>query len=214
MARRRARPRIPELTSLLDVLFILVFAALIQARSAAEPPDEAIAIPVAPPSGPVDAGVPAPALPDAGPGDADRRAREVIARTAGPFLRSIQGRPTVLVGVSGAGHIVSITPQTARGVPQPAQEIRINLLRESEDPDVKVAYRGMLEKDHRICEIVRRELGVADLGRALILIATDEPLAKLRFGLVRGLENDAATCQDDAGGFGVLLDPEAARPNE
>jgi len=214
----RHRKRIPELTSLLDTLFILVFAALIQARAGSEgeaaaeeqraeeaAAEEAPADAAADAGGADDAGA---AAPDAGAEAVAARAeRERIARATARFVGAIRNQGTILVVVSGEGYIASITQQTPEET-LPPEELKIKLLRDSEDPDVRLVYRGHEGKENRVCEVARRELALEpDLGRAVVIITTDRPLADLPYSLVTGLADDAAGCFDDANGLGILVDP-------
>jgi hypothetical protein len=209
----RHRKRIPELTSLLDTMFILVFAALIQAQAGSE--SEAAAEEAAAEEEPFDAGAEAEvgddagaAVPDAGAEELAAQAeRERIARSTARFVGAIRNQETILVVVSGEGYIASITRHTPEET-LPPEELRIKLLRDSENPDIRLVYRGREGKENRVCEITRRELGLEpDLGRAVVVITTDRPLDDLPYSLVTGLQDDAAACFDDANGLGILVDP-------
>jgi hypothetical protein len=195
--RRRRGLKLPELTSLLDTLFIVVFAALIQARAsaeraAAEPAPAAEVAPEPPPPPPPDAGVV--------PLD------EIRAATA-RVVSAIRNPDLILVVVSGEGHIASITRRWDERALPPG-DLKIKLLRDSQDPDVRIAYRGREAREDRICALARRELGgEGDLGRAVVVITADRPLADMPYSLATGLIEDATTCLDDANGMGVLVDP-------
>ncbi len=220
----RRRKRIPELTSLLDTLFILVFAALIQARAGSERVAAAEALQDAEEEAAAtessDAATDADADADAGTAAPDAEAeataaqaeRERIARSTARFVGAIRNQGTILVVVSGEGYIASITRQTPEET-LPPEELKIKLLRDSADPDVRLVYRGHEGKDNRVCEVARRELGLEpDLGRAVVIITADRPLADLPYSLVTGLAGDAAACFDDAGGLGILVDPGRTNP--
>ena len=220
--KSRQKRRIPELTSLLDTLFILVFAALIQARAGSESTaaaEERLAAQEATEEVPSDAAADAgveddagAAVPDAGAEALAAQAeRERIARSTAHFVGAIRSQGTILVVVSGEGYIASITQQTPEET-LPAEELKIKLLRDSEDPDVRLVYRGHEGKENRVCEVTRRELGLEpDLGRAVVVITADRPLADLPYSLVTGLADDAAACFDDANGLGILVDPGRAK---
>ncbi len=224
MSRRRAR-KVPELTSLLDVLFILVFATLVDLRG--RPEAGAAVEGDVPPIEAADAGAPAAdaAARATGPADAGppfnanafmiEMQRTRIRAAAARLMSGVRTHAAILVGVASAGEgatasaeIVSIDRQGAG-----PGDLEIKLLRPSLDQTRKIEYRGATERDDRLCEIVRRELGLRpDLGRALVVVTTDRPFAELPYALVAGMQEDARSCLDDANGFAILLDPGKVAP--
>jgi hypothetical protein len=197
-----AKQRLPELTSLLDVLFILVFATLVALRAkpavdeVGKTPEPIVVVP--------DAGLLSPdAGPPPDPGDA-LRMREATDR----LVRTFQNPNVIVVTVSATGQIVGLSRRGAG-----ATDVRVTLLRDSPDPERAIEYRGSDEKEHRVCEIARRELDLEpDLARALVVISTEKPLAELPYALVAGLMRDATRCMDDANGFALLVDPGKVEP--
>jgi hypothetical protein len=185
---RRAFRRYPELTSLLDVLMIIVFASLIGARRApAETPLPAAPAPPAP------APQPAPTVFD------DTAATRLVA--------SIQNQDVILVTVSQAGYIVALSRRVEQRALAPT-DMKLRLLKDSPDPAEGVEYWGRSEREHRVCYVVRRELDMRpDLARALVVITTARPFAVLPYALVQGLKRDVASCLDDANGYAILVDP-------
>lgn len=178
MSRRRVIGR-PDLTSLLDVLFILVFAALVQTASREE--EEAVAEPEPEPV--------APAPPDAG-----------VAEPAIP-TPELAGRTVAFLRVSRHGVLTAIelpTGQTPLGVP---------LLEPSPDPDVVVAYLGDRSPDVRVCRIAALTLGVPDLSGHVVVITTELPLEELGHALVQGLQRDVSRCLSEQAGLAILVDP-------
>lgn len=200
MSRRRRR-RLGELTSLVDVLFILLFASLVQQRRAegvgeatAEEPEELASI---------DAGVP-PA--DAAPAELELADRHEAARAVAARLDSEQ---IVMVAVDAAGAIRSIeTGDTELALDLP-------LLRETGDQRV-VVYAGDERPELRLCREVADSLGATRLDRALVLVSTERPLRQLGVALVGGLRRDIARCYDDVGATALLVvapdEPTGATP--
>ncbi|MCC6527488.1 MAG: hypothetical protein IT373_32880 [Polyangiaceae bacterium] len=203
MARPRRRPA--ELTSLLDVLFIISFAALIQVGATEREPaattghDQADA--GAPPA---DAG----ALPaDAAPPDAS--ADSAALALAQRLAAAIQTDELVLVAVSGAGEIVALE---RRG--DHAQAPGIPLVRSSPDRDVQLEYLGDTSPELRLCPLVRRRVDPEGrLGRLLIVVSTTRPLGELPFTLANGIRTDVKQCLEDANGVALLIDPSKLDPD-
>ncbi|MBI4957243.1 MAG: hypothetical protein HY908_34850 [Myxococcales bacterium] len=204
MARQRRRPA--ELTSLLDVLFIISFAALIQVGATERDPaattghDQADA--GAPPA---DAGADAAA--DAAPPDVS--AESAALALAARLVAAIQTDELVLVVVSGAGEIVALE---RRG--DPAQAPGIPLVRSSPDSDVKLEYLGDTSPELRLCPLVRRRVDPEGrLGRLLIVVSTTRPLGELPFTLANGIRTDVKQCLEDANGVALLIDPSKLDPD-
>lgn len=201
--RRQRRPvRAPDMTSLFDVLFILVFVSLVnvgvnhtaleeaEARekaatealasaSAAHPPPTASAS--APPT------TSAPPVASAPPIDLSARGATLIVRV---------DKDGVMKAIERDG---AVTP-----VDEP-------LLAKVDDPDVLYEYRGDRSREHRICAIVVAKLGVEDLSHFAVVITTDESSADLNVVLGRGIRNDRVRCADEQKGFAVLAPGAAPR---
>ena len=195
MTRPRRR-RSSELTSLVDVLFILLFATLVQQRRAesavapAPEPAEADASPAPEPEPEA-----APVAADAGPPPEDPHA---AAREVGARLDTDE---VILVAVDAAGTVSAIE----RG--GETIDVGASLLRETGDARV-VAYAAEGAPDARLCRVVADALGAGALDRALILVATERPMRELGYALVRGLRTDVARCLDDAGAYALLVRPD------
>jgi hypothetical protein len=225
--RRRRRKRSSELTSLIDVLFILLFASLVQARYSVErrardQVDAAVA----------EAGAPADAMPgsearsDAGPearsdaapelGDAGappqrQRARQLSALVAG----AVRGRDAFVVEATAPGHVVEIRHwRDGALLRRQAMQHRLLETVPPEESNEELRYLGEAEPGQRICPLVLATLAPpqADLGRALVVITIDAPLADLSRALRDGLVRDAALCFQDAAGVAILLDSESPLP--
>lgn len=177
---RRYVRRPPDLTSLFDVMFIVVFVALIRA-AAAQTPKPA---PVAPPK-PIVVQPPS-----------------VIRQAAlADLQKDLEARTSVIVRVSGEGKI------TALEVGTDVRPLDIPLLELSADPDAAIAYLGDRSAELRVCRVVAVHLGVPDLAKHLVIIAPAIPLADLKRALHRGLHDDLLRCLADQHGIATIIDP-------
>ncbi|HUH03947.1 MAG TPA: hypothetical protein VML75_18250 [Kofleriaceae bacterium] len=205
---RRRGVQYGSLTSLLDELFILLFASL--ARAAGVVHDSAAAAtaepaaPVAPdPALPPDAGAPAP-VPE--PSRVELRA-EAIAELA----RGLELRQPVYVRISPEGAVIAIEVGTTPGTGD--RQVGVPLLERVPDPDVGISYLGDRSADLRVCSIVMHHLGRADLRHDLVIIAPEVPLGELPVALVVGLQRDQERCARDAQGVAIVIDPLLAVPS-
>lgn len=187
MRPRRHIHRPPDLTSLFDVLFIVVFAALIRAAAV-----EHAAAP-APPQQP-----PAPAIP---PAVAALRQRALADLDA-----ALAARSPLVVRVTRDGTIDALEVDGKR-VP-----VVVPLLEPSPDPDVVVAYAGDRSPDLRVCRIAARRLGAADLARYLVIVAPAVALDDLPEALFEGLHRDLDRCLSEQRGLAALVDPTMLPP--
>jgi hypothetical protein len=184
MRRSRRRHVPPDLTSLFDVLFIVIFAALIRAAAA----QNAAAAAAAAPPPPVE---PAPAPLD----PASLHARALAAVDA-----QLATRPTIVLRVSAAGAITSLE---SAGTTQP---LDVPLLERSGDPDVALAYLGDRSAELRACKVAALHLGVPDLATYLVIIAPERALAELPHALYEGLHRDVERCLVEQRGLAVIVD--------
>jgi hypothetical protein len=173
-ARRHVR-RPPDLTSLFDVLFIIVFAALI--RAAAVQRDAAPA--------PATPRPPAPAVP---PPVAALRQRALADLDA-----ALAARTPLVVRVTRDGTIDALEVDGKRVA------LVVPLLEPSPDPDVVVAYAGDRSAELRVCRIAARRLGAADLARYLVIVAPAAERNDLPEALLEGLEHDLGSCVEQHG---------------
>lgn len=230
--RRRRKKRSSELTSLVDVLFILLFAALIQARGvaapefvtetsgepdhrAAEGSDAAASAPDASVSS--DATSPPDALPsdDAAIGDDGTnsyRARSL--RIAGDVASAIGDKPVAVVEIAARGQLEAIT-FWSNGVEQRRLELSYPLLENV--PDFELDYRGNRNPRHQICAIVRdhldepaRDAGVSS-GEMVVLITMDTPPGELPLALSRGLASDGKRCFNGFHGLAIMIQPRRSK---
>jgi hypothetical protein len=226
--RRRRRKRSSELTALLDVLFILLFASLVQARYSVERQVRDQTAPV-PDAAVPDAGSPMDAAPAdaphadaAGGPDAPPAAAAPDAAAPPPYRQRAQhlsaliaaalhGREAFVVEVRAPGTLVELQ-HWRDGALRRRQPLHHRLVETvlPEESDEEVRYLGDTQPSQRICPLVLAQLEPqpADLARALVVIIIDEPLAGLTRALRDGLARDAALCFQDAAGIAILLDPE------
>lgn len=222
--RRRRRKRAAELTALIDVLFILLFAALIQARGAgsAEP------VPVAPArvdAGAADASVPdAPAADvapaDAAPADAAPlrthidQARELAMTVA----RAVRGQPVYIAEVGARGELLVITRfvDGREGRRDLMQQPLVRVVPPAES-DQELSYIGQEDPGQMVCSLVRARMvpGAPHLDQALIIVITAEPVESMPMVLYDGLKKEAAECFTRQRGSLFIMSPgEAMEKND
>jgi hypothetical protein len=183
--------RPPDLTSLFDVLFIVVFAVLIRGAAVQQ---EAEAMRPKPPQ---------PGPPPPPPDLAALRERALAAVAA-----SVAERQPLVARVTSAGKQVGLE-LADRDV-----ALDVPLLEHSPDPDVALAYLGDRSADLRLCRIAALHLGVPDLAAFLVIVTPDAPHADLRRALHEGLRRDTERCLADQRGIAVMIDAAAAVPPE
>ncbi len=137
MSRRRVH-RTPDLTSLLDVLFILIFASLIrtaalQNAEAEPPPPAAKPVIATPPPPPADIA-------------------ELRTRALANLDKQLATRKPLVIRVSSQGVIVAVEADT-RKLP-----LDVPLLEHSPDPDIGVAYLGERSAELRVCRVAASSL--------------------------------------------------------
>lgn len=182
----------PDLTSLLDVLFIIVFVALIRAAAAQE-----LAAQAAPaPQKPVIAVAPAPP-----PEIAALRARALANLEA-----ELEGRTPLVIRISATGTVEALEVGGER------RPLDVPLLEHSTDPDAAITYLGDRSSELRVCRIAAVHLGLPDLAQHLVIIAPALPLADLRRALHRGLHEDLERCFADQRGLATIVDPASLVP--
>ena len=184
MRRGRRHFRMPpDLTSLFDVLFIVIFAALIRAAAA----QQAAAQP--PPPKPL----PPPVVLDPA---------TLHARAVASVDKDLAARPAVVVRVSNAGTVTAIE---ADGKSTP---LDVPLLEHSADPNVALAYLGERSVELRVCRIAGVHLPALDLQRVLVIVAPAQRLADLPHALFEGLHRDIDRCLVEQHALAVIVEPE------
>lgn len=193
MRQRRRGQRPPDLTSLFDVLFIVVFAALIRAAAvqsaAAKPPAPPPAKPAAP-------------APPALPADITTLRTRALADLDAQLAK----RTPLVIRISAQNTIASVEAdgkQIALDVP---------LLEHDPNPDVALTYLGDRSIDLRLCRVAALHLGVTDLSRYLVIVAPLRPVADLPHALHDGLFRDLDRCLADHKGLATIVDPPPASP--
>ena len=185
MRRARRHVRVPpDLTSLFDVLFIVIFAALIRAAAV----EQAAAQAATPP-------VPKPQPPPVELANADLQAAALA-----DLGQQLAARPYVVVRVS-KGAIKSLE------LGDNITTLDTPLLEHSPDPDVSIAYLGDRAAELRICRVIQVQVGVPDLAQYLVIIAPDQHLPDLPHALYEGLRRDIDRCLADQQALAVLVDP-------
>jgi hypothetical protein len=200
---RRHAPLAPSsLTSLVDILFVLVFAALVQRA--------AVGKPEAPPAS-------APRPPVWQPPPQVEALRQAAISTVASEL---QQRPAIVARVSRLGVLTALETTTGPGL-----AVALPLLEPVSDPDVALGYVGERDPGRRICAVVAARLGelraqAADAGadgapvlagppslaRLLVVISVDAPMADLTVALASGLRRDVEHCLTAHQAAAVLLD--------
>lgn len=182
---KRWVPPPSSLTSLLDVLFILVFAALVQ-LAARQAPAEAAAAP------------PPPTPPPAPLANAALRQAAIAATT-----KQLAGAPLLVARIAADGTLAALERDGDR------RALPVPLLAAIADPDVGVAYVGDRAPAQRVCALVAAGFGLPTLRDAVVAIAPDAPRAALPVALVAGLERDAERCHPEQHALALVLYPEA-----
>jgi hypothetical protein len=185
MKSRRRYVHVPaDLTSLFDVLFILVFAALIRtaavSKAAAAQAAQPKSTTAQPPVKLANAQLQTAALVDLG--------------------KQLASRPYVVVRIS-SGTITSLE------IGDKVTKLTTPLLEHNPDPDIAVTYLGDRAAELRICRVVAVQLEVADLGNYLVIMAPDQHLADLPHALYEGMRRDIDRCLTDQQALAVLVDP-------
>jgi len=189
MRPRRHVRRPPDLTSLFDVLFIVVFASLIRAAAA----EHAAAHPPAPPAVPS-----APVTPPAIAALRQRALADIGAELA--------QRAPLVVRISKDATIEAVEADGKR------LALDAPLLEHDPNPDVGVRYLGERSAELRICRIAALHLGASELSRYLVIITPVLPLADLPHALFDGLHRDLDRCLTEQHGLAALIDPAALAP--
>lgn len=185
--RGRVR-RPPDLTSLFDVLFIVVFVALIRAAAAEQAVAEAKKPP--PPK-------PVPPQPVAPPPDIAVLQKRALA----DIQADLAARSPVVIRISPKNRIEAIEGDGK------VHTLDTPLLEESADPAIRLQYLGHRSADLRLCAIAAVRLGVTDLKRHVVIIAPTLPRDERLSSLNEGLLTDVDRCQREQRGEAVIVEP-------
>lgn len=188
-SRKRRVRKPPDLTSLFDVLFIVVFVALIRAAAAeqAMAAQAETATPVEPPR------------PSAPPVPLETAAlrEQALANVAA----ELAGRTTLIVRIDDRGVVRRLEvegKQIALDVP---------LLAHDPDPTVRLAYQGDRSAQLRACRVAALQLGVQDLASYLVIFAPARARVDLPHALIGGLERDLARCLAEQHAIATIVEP-------
>ena len=189
---RRHGYRRPDLTSLFDVLFIIIFAALIRAaaveNAAAKAQQPA---PVVKPTAPVTP----PAL------------AALRTKALADLNTQLATRTPLVIRISAKGIVEAIEADGKR------LPLDVPLLEHSPDPDVALAYLGDRSAELRLCRVAAVHLGAPELAKYLVIVAPAAPLADLPHALYLGLHRDLDRCFAEQHGLATIVDPaELAKP--
>ncbi len=197
--RRRPVAQYAPLTSLLDVLFILVFASLIYSASLEARQKDADTAAQSP--------RPAPQLAPPAPGQSSIDPERFRKAAMAEILAGLEGRQAVVARISADGRLRQLE-RRVDGAPV-VTPVELPLVERVPDPDVNLIYLGERSPDLRLCSLVRLQLGTPDLASTIVIVALDLPLDQLSVALARGLKRDVDRCTGDQRGVAVLLDPRA-----
>lgn len=204
-ARIRTRVRVrrpPDLTSLFDVLFIVVFVALIRA-AAAEQALAKLEAAEPPPAPPPPAAVAAP-----GPPPRPLPLSELRQRALGQLTQELATRTPLVVRIApGAANAAALWRVEAIEADGASTPLDAPLLERHPDPDVAVTYLGERSAALRVCRLTALHLRRDDLARYLVILAPARPLADLPHALVEGLKNDLVRCAAEQQGTAVIVEP-------
>ncbi|HEX2692087.1 MAG TPA: hypothetical protein VHN14_36005 [Kofleriaceae bacterium] len=189
MRPRRHVRRPPDLTSLFDVLFIVVFAALIRATAV----EHAAAHPPTPPR---------PSAPIIPPAVAALRQRALADLDA-----QLASRTPLVVRITKDSTIEAFEVDDKRIA------LDAPLLEYSPNPDVAIAYLGDRSADLHVCRIAALHLGTTELSRYLVIFAPALPLDDLPHALFEGLRRDLDRCLIEQHGRAALVDPAMLPPS-
>lgn len=195
--RRRSKPE-GSLTSLLDVLFIIVFASLVQSTARGEErvveAEQAAAAKAKP--APVVPVVPAP------PAELVSLRKAAVTATT----KHMETAPLVAVRIAPDGTLVDVEwagERRALGLP---------LLERVPDPDIAMTYLGDRASALRVCGVVAHELRVLDLAGHVVVISPSVPLGEMSVALVAGLRRDVVRCQIEQQAMAVIVEPQVVTP--
>jgi hypothetical protein len=190
--RRRVRQP-PDLTSLFDVLFIVVFAALIRAAAVENAAAHPTSAPPAPPPRPR-----APELP--------AQVAALRQRALADLDAALAARTPLVVRITRDGTIEALEVEGKRIA------LVLPLLEHSPDPAIGVTYAGDRSAELQVCRIAALHLGAAELSRYLVIMAPAVALDDLPAALLYGLRDDVDRCQSEQHGLAALVDPAALAP--
>ena len=191
-ARRHVR-RPPDLTSLFDVLFIIVFVALIRAAAAQQALAAAEALQT-------------PAKPAPQPPQPPAEISALRVRALATISADLAGRTPLVIRVSATGTLEMLE---ADGKKLP---LDVPLLVHDPDSNIELAYQGDRSVELRVCRIAALHLSKPDLAGYLVIVAPARAFADLPEGLYLGLHRDLDRCLTDQHGLAAIVEPPPPAP--
>jgi hypothetical protein len=196
------------MTSLADVMFILVFASLIYSAGLEQRAREAEAMPVQAAqeeeAAPIVLSPPELFDPSAPP----RRDAEQLRRAAlTQVMTGLEGRGAVVVRVARDGQLRAM--ERRLGDETVSTPLALPLVERVPDPDVGLVYLAERQDGMSLCTLLRLHMGTTDLSDSLVIITPDVPFEELSVALARGLQRDTERCLADQRGIAVIVDPRA-----
>lgn len=180
------------MTSLFDVLFILVFVSIINAAlSRQDVEDLKAAAADAKPAPSVSATASAVAAPL--PASAKALQAQAIA--------DMDARPAIVARVTDKGVLRALEAG------QKQVKLDVPLTEHVADEGLLIGYVGDRSSSMRICALAQLHLGLTDLAPYLVIITSDVPFADLPQTLVNGMQRDAYRCVEEQRATGILVDP-------
>ncbi len=216
------------MTSLVDVLFVVVFASLVSTVGMVRRADEttpdtaraalptttapsgrasnaASALPPPPPSAPPSAAGESAASVEPRARAVPEEAARLRDRALAQLTRALAKRRAHFVRITSNGQVVAIESEGGAGLERRA--VAVPLVARVADPDVVLEYLGDRSAELRLCAVLVRELGVDDLEEELVIIAPEAPLGELPVALASGLVRDVERCATQRG-LAVLVGPD------
>jgi hypothetical protein len=187
--RKRRVRKPPDLTSLFDVLFIVVFVALIRA-AAAEQATAAAAAAQEPPK-------PAPPAKPALPADVATLKKQALASIAD----ELAGRTPLVIRISEKGVVTGIEAGGKK------LALDVPLLAHDPDPTVRLVYQGDRSAQLRVCRVAALQLGVPELAKYVVIFTLDRATTELPHALIMGLRRDVAHCLAEQRGIATIVEP-------
>jgi hypothetical protein len=208
--RRRRQVQYPPMTSLLDVLFIVVFASLIHSAALEKKASEAAALAEEPPepepAPQADAGPAAAAADPAAQAALDAEQLRGAAMTQ--LMAGLEGRTPLVARVGRDGRLRALERLDNGAVS--SIPLSLPLVERVPDPDVALVYLGDQQEGLRLCSLLRLHVGAPDLSGVLVIVALDAPIDEVSVALANGLQRDAERCLAEQRGIAVIVDPRAA----
>lgn len=191
--RRRRVRRPPDLTSLFDVLFIVVFVALIRAAAAEHAVAEAAKEKAEPEPAPAKSPLPL---------DVTKLQTQALKNVTA----ELAGRQPLVIRISDKGVITKIESGDKQ------LPLDVPLLVPDPDPTIRVAYQGDRSAQLRACRVAMLQLGLTDLSAHLVIFAPARARDDLPHALVSGLDRDLSRCLADQRAIATLVEPEQPKP--